>query len=451
MPAPVIPQTPEELAEAITDRKVINEILNNEDKTLWPKFMTAYANKITKVDPDISRQVDEQVERTLASFAKENKLDIRRPDMRPVTAADVHNSKQTGTAFMEGAGKELNGKFTGLMDFVNVVAGDPRDEEIGPRRKLIKNAMSSTDPSLGGFLVPEEFRTEMLKLALETSVVRPRAMVIPMSTLRVAIPTVDATSNASSVYGGIVGYWTEEGAALVQSQPRFGRVSLEAKKLTAYTEVPNELREDSNPSAEAFLRQTFPQAIAWFEDIAFLTGSGVGEPLGIFNTLNSAIVAQAKETGQAASTILWENIVGMYARMLPSSLNSAVWVVSPDTLPQLMTTALTVGTGGAPIGMATFDGQSGPTLSLLGRPVIVSEKVSSLTNQGDINFVDFGQYLIGDRMAMSAELSTDYKFANDVTAFRFIERVDGRPWMQSAITPKNGGNTLSPYVQLAAR
>ena len=40
------------------------------------------------------------MERTLASFAKENKLDIRRPDMRPVTAADVHNSKQTGTAFI---------------------------------------------------------------------------------------------------------------------------------------------------------------------------------------------------------------------------------------------------------------------------------------------------------------------------------------------------------------
>jgi HK97 family phage major capsid protein len=141
----------------------------------------------------------------------------------------------------------------------------------------------------------------------------------------------------------------------------------------------------------------------------------------------------------------------MYARMLPSSLNNAVWIASPDTLPQLMTTALTVGTGGAPIGMANFDGTSSPTLSLLGRPVIISEKVSSLTNQGDLSFVDFSQYLLGDRMSMQAELSTDYKFANDVTAFRFIERVDGRPWMQSAITPKNGGNTLSPYLQLGAR
>ena len=453
MTAPAIPQTPEELAELIADRKKCGEILNNEDKTLWPKLMTEYANKVNRIDPDINRQLDERIEQTMASFMRENNVALRKPTGQNATVTDMRTARQTGAAYMQNRpGADLNGKFDGLMDFVNVVAGDPRDEEIGPKRKLIKNAMSSTDPSLGGFLIPEEFRTEMLQLALSEAVVRPRAMVIPMTTLRVAIPIVDVTSNVSSVYGGIVGYWTEEGAAMTQSQPRFGRVALEAKKLTAYTEVPNELREDSNPSAEAFLRMSFPRAIAWFEDVAFLTGSGAGEPLGVFNTNNSAIVAVPKESGQATGTIVWENIVNMYARMLPSSLNSAVWVVAPDTLPQLLTTALVVGVGGAPIGMANFDGQSGPAMSLLGRPVIVSEKVSALTNQGDINFVDFGQYLIGDRMAMSAELSTDYKFANDVTAFRFIERVDGRPWIQSAITPKNNSSsTLTPYVQLQAR
>lgn len=453
MTAPVIPETPQELQEAFCDPKYMRSLLADDaPKDAYAKFATAYHNKITAKDGTIAQQIDEQIERTLAGFARENKLDVRRPDMAPVGAQDIRQSQQTGSAYMKDMpGRDLNGKFAGLMDFCEIVAGDPRDPEISERRKLIKNAMSSTDPSLGGFLVPEEFRTEIMKVALEDAIVRPRATVIPMTTLRVAIPTVDSTSNVSSVYGGIVGYWTEEGAAMVQSQPRFGRVSLEAKKLTAYTEVPNELREDSNPSAEAFLRMTFPQAIAWFEDIAFLTGTGVGEPLGIFNLNNNAIVAQGKESGQATGTILWENIVGMYARMLPSSLNKAVWIVSPDTLPQLMTTALTVGVGGAPIGMANFDGTSGPTLSLLGRPVIVSEKVPGLTNQGDISFVDFTQYLIGDRMAMSAELSTDYKFANDVTAFRFIERVDGRPWMQSAITPKNNSATLSPYVQLGTR
>jgi HK97 family phage major capsid protein len=91
-------------------------------------------------------------------------------------------------------------------------------------------------------------------------------------------------------------------------------------------------------------------------------------------------------------------------------------------------------------------------MSLLGRPLVVTEKVSALGTQGDLSFVDFGFYLIGDRQAMSATSSEHYKFNQDVTAFRIIERVDGRPWVQSAITPANGStNTLSPFVQLQAR
>jgi len=139
----------------------------------------------------------------------------------------------------------------------------------------------------------------------------------------------------------------------------------------------------------------------------------------------------------------------MYSRMLPSSLGKAVWVVSPNTFPQLATMALSVGTGGSAVWLN--NGVEGPPASILGRPVIISEKIAALGGVGDINFVDFSQYLVGDRMSMDAKVSTDFRFGNDMTAYRFIERVDGRPWLQSAITPSNGGPTLSPYVTLAAR
>jgi HK97 family phage major capsid protein len=116
--------------------------------------------------------------------------------------------------------------------------------------------------------------------------------------------------------------------------------------------------------------------------------------------------------------------------------------------------ALSVGTGGVPVWMPA--GESSPFSTLMGRPVIISEKVNSTAAVtpsvgGDLTFIDFNQYLIGDRMAMDAQVSTDYRFGNDVTAYRFIERVDGRPWMQSAITPNNSSATLSPYVQLGGR
>jgi HK97 family phage major capsid protein len=270
-----------------------------------------------------------------------------------------------------------------------------------------------------------------------------------METLTVPFPTVDSTSNASSVHGGIVGYWTEEGGALTDSSPKFGRVNLMAKKLTVYSEIPNELFQDSLATLQAFMDEAYPEAISWFEDVAFISGTGVGEPVGFLNA--DAAVSVAKETGQAAATVLWENIVKAYSRMLPSSIGRAVWVCHIDTFPELATMSLSVGTGGSAVWMGNGDGEGAPPMTILGRPVVFTEKVSSVGTAGDINFVDFGYYLIGDRQAMQAATSVDYKFGNDKTAMRVIERVDGRPWIQSAITPKNGSNTLSPFVKIATR
>jgi HK97 family phage major capsid protein len=146
----------------------------------------------------------------------------------------------------------------------------------------------------------------------------------------------------------------------------------------------------------------------------------------------------------------------MYPRMLPTSLGRAVWICSHDTFPQLATMALAVGTGGGPVWIGNYSGGQGgmdlPPATILGRPVIFTEKANTLSTAGDINFVDLSYYLIGDRMTMQSMLSEHYLFANDKVAFRIIERVDGRPWLQSAITPhNNSSSTLTPFVQLASR
>lgn len=450
-----VPTTAEGLQEALTNKKTLNTLI---EEGSFPEFMTNYRNEFFKNDKGtVTETADDQAMRILAQMAREGKVEFRQGGVngRKATPADIRTQRQAATRHSKIAvGSKLDGEFENLWDFLETTdpRTDPRrDDKVAERLKKIANAMSSTDPASGGFLIPEEFRATLMEIALESAVVRPRANVIPMQSLRISMPVVDVTSNVSSIYGGVVGYWTEEGAALVQSQPTFARVALEAKKLTAYTEIPNELRRDSAISVESIINDMFPRAIAWFEDVAFMFGSGSGEPLGVFNTNNQATVVQPAVSGQATGTIVWENIVGMYARMLPSSLNSAVWVVSPATLPELLTTALSVGTGGALVGMAASGGSGTPVPTLLGRPVIISEKVGNLGAQGDVNFVDFGQYLIGDRMQMESETSTDYKFGQDLTAYRFIERVDGRPWLQSAITPRNGGNSLSAFVQLAAR
>jgi len=174
----------------------------------------------------------------------------------------------------------------------------------------------------------------------------------------------------------------------------------------------------------------------------------------MFTGIVQAVATVSAESGQATGTILWENITKMYARMLPTSLSNAVWLASIDTFPQLATMALAVGTGGGPVWIGGWSqpGSNMPPVTILGRPVYFTEKLPTVGTTGDICFADLSYYLIGDRQVMQAMSSEHYQFQNDKTAFRVIQRVDGRPWLQSAITPKNNSSsTLSPFVQLATR
>jgi HK97 family phage major capsid protein len=459
-----IPDTASGLEEMLGNRDTVNKLFAAGK---FPEAIRAYATVTNQQNQDIRAQVTAEVEKVTAQFLKDHAaegfgtraLDLR-PDGNPVAGlnpgrnADARYNAKYGLFSPRAVGAKLDKEFTGQMAasdfFTTIWHNAPRDAETNLRLNRIRNAFSSEIPSEGGFLIPETLRSELLRLSLETSIVRPRARTIPMESLRVPFPAIDETSHASSVYGGIVAYWTEEGAALTASSATFGRIVLEAKKLTTYTEVPNELLADSIGSFEAFINQIFPEAMGFYEDIAFIKGSGVGEPLGVLDANNTAMVVVNKESAQDPLSIVWENIVKMYSRMLPQSLGRAVWIATIDAMPQLATMALAVGTGGGPIWLT--NGQDGFPMQILGRPVIFTEKApATVGSQGDLSFVDLSMYLIGDRQAMSAMSSPHYKFANDVTAFRITQRLDGRPWVQSAITPQNGGPTLSPYVQLQSR
>jgi HK97 family phage major capsid protein len=475
-----VPSSPEGLEELLGDSAKLKEIF--ADKAAMKDFFTAYAAHFVKKNPDTVTDVRDQVQSVLFDMVRDAgggrkppvdlgaTVDFRggKPQLTlNGTAAvshgrgTVYNKASIGAEF-ERAYPEPEDRFGSIGEYcqairAEAVPGTHRNRvDLLHKLEVVRsftNSFSSEEPGAGGFLIPEIMRSELLQLALEDSIVRSRATVIPMSTLRVPIPTVDDTSHVSSLFGGVTFYWAEEAASLTESQATFGKVVLDAKKLTGFFKVPNELLQDA-PAFSGWFDTRIPAGLAWSEDVAFMTETGAGTPQGFINS--PASVQVAAESGQATKTIVWENIVKMYARMLPTSLKNAVWICAIDTFPELATMALSVGTGGGPVWIGNFAGGQGgadtPPMSILGRPVIFTEKVPALGTTGDINFVDLSYYLIGDRQAVEVSASEHFLFQNDQTAYRIIERVDGRPWLQSALTPHNGSsNTLSAFVQLASR
>lgn len=425
------------------DSDEVQKILS-ENK--FAEFMTDYGTvRMREANhADFKDQIAAQTQLVLAEMLKENGQRPKRLNLSPEDKTQSMAFQRRNLYNSGALGAALDNEFDSTADFLKTIwhNADKDDPRIREQRDKLRNAFGSDVPSEGGFLIPERLRAELLRVSLETSIVRPRARVIPMETLRVPFPAIDSTSNVNNVYGGVTAFWTEEKATLQESEAQFSRIMLDAKKLTAYTEAPSELIADSAISFEALINDIFPEAIGFFEDIAFLTGSGIGEPLGVLNG-NAAV----EVTRSGANVIDWIDVVSMYQRMLPGSLNRGVWVASIDTFTQLATMEVSAG---SPAVWINHQLSEGPPMTLLGRPVLFTEKVPTLGSVGDFSFIDFGFYLLGDRQAMSARSSEEFRFRSDQTAYRFIERVDGRPWLSSSITPHNGGDALSPIVKLAA-
>ena len=459
----------EEYLQSLETPEAFAKAMNDTGETGFKARIKAYVEASNKERTDMAEQVKE--------FTQAALVDIFRAQGAPKAGAELSAARLQHSALSpdgravarnfgarmalahnpEAPGAKLDGQFKNIGEFIQTIwhrrtSGQDkvRGLENAEAKLEIVNGYSIKVPDSGGFLVPEEYRNQLLMLGLEDSIVMPRATVVPMNGPTLIIPTVDATSNASSVFGGIVVYRTEGGAEFVDSQAKFGRVKLDVTKQTALAYLTNEIIRESSPAVSALLSQMLPPAMAYNADIDFLTGTGAGEPLGALHTTNPALLAISAESGQPTDTIVWQNVLRMYARMLPQSIGRSVWLASPDTFVELATMALTVGTGGSAVWIT--DGHAAPTLTLLGRPVIMTEKTPGiLGDQSDLSLVDFSFYLVGIRDTLSIDTSAHVKFTSDQTTVRAIARNDGRPWLTSAITPKNSGPTLSPFVTLAAR
>ena len=429
------------MADNIQTQGELEELLNSPER--FNDYVTSRSKEV------LGEAVKEQMETALRDGA------VRRPPMSEEAIADgaTMQGKEFGGGWqgkdeakidLHREAKGMNGQYKSFGEFLTAMApGTISRSGFDARLKVLGEGQGDQ----GGFLVPEQFTTQLLALALEDSVVRSRAFRLPMTSLTLALPSIIDTTHATNVFGGVRAYWTPESGSYTSSEPSFGRVQLTAKKLTGYTSAANELLADAAISLEALLLRLFPAALAFFEDDAFINGVGGGQPVGIINA--DALVTVPKETGQAATSLVTENIDKMYSRMLPSSRGRAVWVAHPDTLPQIVSMSRSVGTGGSAVMMNNMAGAA--PASIYGRPLILSEKCQTLGTAGDIFFVDFGYYVIGDRQSLSMAASPHVRFQNDETVWRFTQRVDGRPWLESALTPRNGSNTLSPFVNLATR
>lgn len=300
-------------------------------------------------------------------------------------------------------------------------------------------------PADGGFLVDQPLAAGLIKRMFDGGEILSRVSRRPVGAnangLRLNKLKEDSRADGSR-FGGVRGYWLAEAAALTASQMELEQIELRLNKVGALVYATEELLQDST-ALEAEINANVPAELRFKVEDAIVNGSGAGKPLGF--TQVSAYLSITKETSQTADTVVAENVVKMWGRMLPGSYGNAVWLCDQTVLPQLPLMKI----GDTPVWQPNF--QESPNGALLGRPVVPVEYLNPVGDAGDIVLADLSQYLFIDKGGVQPAVSMHVRFVNDERAFRFTYRVDGQPMYDNPLTPKSGGDTQSPFITIAAR
>ena len=327
---------------------------------------------------------------------------------------------------------------------------DPRLNYLsGTRTRFLAAAGSDeqgaySDP-YGGFLVPIGFSPNLLTIPADMQDAGIVTTRVPMTTPTVTFNARVDKDHSASVSGGLTVTRRAETQSGASSRMSFEQVTIKADSLYGLAYATEELLADSPQSFVAMLEQGFNDQFAWHLIGERIEGTGVGEYLGVRNC--GAYQAITKETGQAADTIVFNNVAKMRSRCW--NYGRAVWHYNQDCLPTLMTMTIPVGTGGI-LAWQTSAREGEPDM-FLGRPAYACEHCETVGDAGDILLCVWSEYLEGIYQALNMAESIHVRFVENERAFRFTMRCGGAPWWRTYLTPKNGTNYLSPFNGLAAR
>ena len=294
----------------------------------------------------------------------------------------------------------------------------------------------------GGFTVFPEYRSQLMALTEFMRFVRSRAMVIPMRARQITLPTLDqtgSTSGVANIYGGVIPKWTAEAASKEETQPAFRQMEIIAHKLICYTEASDELLADSAIGLETLLTTLFGGAIANEEEWAFINGSGAGQPLGI---VSPGCGVTIRHNRAAANAIGINDVFNLLSHFMG---NTPIWLAHQSTMPQILSMN---GPAGNPSYVWIGNGRDAMPTTLMGYPIYFIENCATLGTEGDLILADWSKYVIGDRQTTTVDASKHFRFQNDLTSWRAVHRVGGRPWLSAPLTLRDGTTEVSPFVIL---
>lgn len=287
----------------------------------------------------------------------------------------------------------------------------------------IRNTMSTTTPSEGGYTVQTEVANSVLDALKVFGGMRKVADVIqtaqgnPMNW-----PTSDGTAETGEIIA--------ENTTATGADVSFGTKALPVYKFSSkVVAVPFELLQDSNVDIEAFVRARLATRLGRITNTLFTTGTGSSQPNGIVTASGTGYTC-ANSSSQV-TTVAYDSLVELQHSIDPAYREggNCGWMFNDSTLKKLR---------------QIKDGQSRPIFvpgyesgnpggapdRLLGDPITINQDFASMAASAkSMAYGDFSYYKIRDVMDITMFRFTD-------SAYTKLGQVGFLAWMRS------GGNLI---------
>ena len=276
--------------------------------------------------------------------------------------------------------------------------------------------------SAGGFVVPDEFETEIITLREQYGVFRRNARIVPMGSDIKRLP------KRTSTY---VAYFVGEAAAITESQPVMDQIQLTAKKLAVVTTISSELNEDNVVNlGDEFAGET-AYAFSLKEDDCGFNGDGTSTYGGIVG-LNTALSDATYQISDGAQTLysgvtLAEISAGLAKLPAWAAQRNNIKIYCPKQVFHAVFERVSVTAGNGATMTEIANGMTSP--KFLGYPVEFTQVISA-TQSGGAVFAYIGDLqqgcILGDRRSQTIAFSDSAlnAFEQDEIAVRATERFD---------------------------
>jgi len=314
--------------------------------------------------------------------------ELNKPVDRPLTQKpERQGNEKTGrasSAYKEDFGRHLRGK------------------------SLIHNVLSESTDADGGYLVPDEFESQIIAALDEANVIRSIAKVI----------TTHHDRKIPIAVGHSVATWTAENAAFTESNPTFGQKQIDAFKLTDLIRVSVELLQDSEFDLEDYITREIARAFGIAEEQAFCVGTGTNQPTGIF-TANGGTVGV---TAASATAVTVDEVISLIYALKSPYRRNAKFLMNDATVSLLRKLK---DNNGAYLWQPSV--QAGQPDKLLGYDIYTSPYVPTVAAGAyAVAFGDFQNYWIGDRAGRTVQRLNELYATNGQIGYVATERVDGK-------------------------